>query len=239
MTQLACRYCAAAISSDVDFAMFGGKNGAGVYQAIINLIPPHDTYIEPFLGSGAVMRRKAPALRSIGIDLNSEALDEFEYGYPGALYHCDAIDFLRSFVPRDRTVIYCDPPYVHSTRTGHDRYKYEMTDDDHRRLLETLHFFRFTSCNVLISGYRNDLYEDHLFDWWSVNFQAMTRGGVRTETIWMNFQPGEVHYHTYAGKDFTDRQRIKRKAERWSANYRKLPPAERQAVLAAILSTDI
>lgn len=31
----------------------GGKNGSGVYQAIINLLPPHDTYIEGFLGTGA------------------------------------------------------------------------------------------------------------------------------------------------------------------------------------------
>ena len=38
----------------------GGKAGAGVYQTIINLMPPHDVYIEPFLGGGAVMRLKRP-----------------------------------------------------------------------------------------------------------------------------------------------------------------------------------
>jgi hypothetical protein len=47
----------------------GGKNGAGVYQTIINLMPPHEVYIEPFLGSGAVMRLKRPALLNIGVDL--------------------------------------------------------------------------------------------------------------------------------------------------------------------------
>jgi site-specific DNA-adenine methylase len=30
----------------------GGKGGAGVYQTIINNIPPHDTYIETHLGGG-------------------------------------------------------------------------------------------------------------------------------------------------------------------------------------------
>ena len=40
----------------------GGKNGAGVYQAIINQMPPHQTYIEGFLGSGAVLRMKKPAI---------------------------------------------------------------------------------------------------------------------------------------------------------------------------------
>jgi len=48
----------------------GGKNGAGVYQRIINLMPPHDTYVEPFLGGGAVMRLKRPATLNIGLDLD-------------------------------------------------------------------------------------------------------------------------------------------------------------------------
>ena len=30
----------------------GGKNGAGVYQKIINLMPPHDRYFEPLGGRG-------------------------------------------------------------------------------------------------------------------------------------------------------------------------------------------
>lgn len=47
----------------------GGKNGAGVYQRIISLMPPHDVYIEPFLGGAAVMRLKRPARLNIGIDL--------------------------------------------------------------------------------------------------------------------------------------------------------------------------
>lgn len=38
-----------------------------------------------------------------------------------------------------------------------------------------------------------------------------------------------------AGKNFTDRQRIKRKAARWAAKFAALPPAERVAVLSAIL----
>ena len=44
----------------------GGKNNC--YQQIINLIPPHDTYIEAFLGSGAVLRHKG-VVNNI-VDLN-------------------------------------------------------------------------------------------------------------------------------------------------------------------------
>jgi len=48
----------------------GGKGGAGVYQTIINNIPPHDTYIETHLGGGNILERKRPAARSVGIDLD-------------------------------------------------------------------------------------------------------------------------------------------------------------------------
>mgnify|MGYP006961072817 CR=1 FL=1 len=75
------------------------------------------------------------------------------------------------------------------------------------------------------------MYDDALSDWWSVDFQAMSRGGVRTETIWCNFEPGQTHYHTFAGKNFTDRQRIKRKAARWAKKFEALPIGERQALL--------
>ena len=47
---------------------FGGKSLSGIYQKLINMIPPHKTYIEPFLGGGAVLKFKRPALVSIGID---------------------------------------------------------------------------------------------------------------------------------------------------------------------------
>ena len=63
----------------------------------------------------------------------------------------------------------------------------------------------------------------------------MTRGGVRTETIWCNFEPKDIHYHTYAGKNYTERQGIQRKAERWANNFIKMSSGEQQAVLAAML----
>jgi DNA adenine methylase len=53
----------------------------------------------------------------------------------------------------------------------------------------------------------------------------------------MNYPADVMHWHSYAGENFTDRQRIKRKAERWAANFRDLPPGERLALLSAILGT--
>lgn len=217
----------------------GAKSGSGTFQAIIALMPPHETYVEPFLGSGAIMLKKAPAQHSIGIDLDSDAVRHFSEAYPSLsdeLFTTDALDYLANTKFDQSTLIYCDPPYVHSTRTSNHKYKHELKDFQHMILLKTL---KSLDCMVMISGYHSPLYERTLSDWFSTSFQSMTRGGVRTEYIWCNFQPGDVHYHTYAGKNRADRQRIKRKAERWASNYQLLPPAERQAILAAILSARV
>jgi site-specific DNA-adenine methylase len=214
---------------------FGAKSGSGVYQAIINLIPPHDTFIEAFLGSGVITQKKAPAQHTIGIDRDAEVLRQFSCAYPVETIHADFLEWIQDKNFDERTVIYCDPPYVHSTRSSQRRYRHELGDNGHHQLLDIL---QGLNCHVLLSGYKNPMYESKLADWWSFDFQAMTRGGVRTETVWCNFEPGEIHYHTYAGRDFTDRQRIKRKAERWANRYQTLPATERQAVLAALLTSD-
>lgn len=59
----------------------GSKGGSGVYQKIIAEMPPHDTYIETHLGSGAVMLRKPPAMHNVGIDIDAEPLKEFAHRY--------------------------------------------------------------------------------------------------------------------------------------------------------------
>ena len=66
----------------------------------------------------------------------------------------------------------------------------------------------------------------------------MTRGGVRTEKLWFNYTLDRVHWASYAGKNFTDRQRIKRKAQRWQKKYRGLPKAERLAIWAAMMAVE-
>ncbi len=50
----------------------GTKSGVGVFHTIINQMPPHRVYIEPFLGWGSIMKAKLPADRNIGIDINGD-----------------------------------------------------------------------------------------------------------------------------------------------------------------------
>ncbi len=66
---------------------FGSKATSGLCQAIIAMMPPHETYIETHLGGGAIMKRKPPALHNIGIDLDPRALAAFECNYPVQRIH--------------------------------------------------------------------------------------------------------------------------------------------------------
>ena len=77
-----------------------------------------------------------------------------------------------------------------------------------------------------------------LSDWRRVAVQVMTQAQVRTEVVWLNFTPQRMHWASHAGRNAAERQRIKRKATRWAQGYRKMPPAERIAVLSAILAVE-
>jgi len=74
----------------------GGKAGAGVFQKIINQIPPHDTLIEVCLGDGAITRRIRRARRSIGIDIDMATAAKFAGEVPDVeVYCCDGIEWLK------------------------------------------------------------------------------------------------------------------------------------------------
>ena len=214
---------------------FGSKATSGLCQPIVSMMPPHSTYIETHLGGGAVMKRKPPALRNVGIDRDERALEQFECDYPVELFHACAHRFIAEFEFQGSELIYADPPYLTSTRTSGRRYRFEYRKVDHVGLLELL---KAVPCQVMISGYPSALYDQQLHEWERVELQVMNRGGVRTEKVWMNFTINRVHWASFAGKNFTDRQRIKRKAASWGRRYQALPSAERVAVLAALMAVE-
>lgn len=266
----------------------GGKNGSGVYQRIINLMPPHEVYIEAFLGGAAVMRLKRPAAVNIGIDVDPRAVEMARLASVGpharsgdpagdlasfsvgrrrgasglargsaarrstlgenggargsASFHfiCgDAISFLETYPFEGRELVYCDPPYLMSTRTGRKLYgEHEMSDVDHRRFLRCAIAIS-QKCRVMISGYSSVLYARELRGWNATSFPSMTRGGTeRAEWLWFNFAPPvELHDYRYLGENWRERERIKRKKKRWTAKLERMPLLERHCLLAAIAET--
>lgn len=212
----------------------GGKGGAGVHQKIINLMPAHRVYIEPFIGGGNVYQRKKPAESSIVIDADVVPVEYWKNnaGASTAVIHGDAISFLSSYDWKGDELVYCDPPYVMAARSGRKIYRHEFTDKQHRDLVSLL---LKVPAAVMLSGYRNAIYDDMCRQWRRVDFQAMTRGGVRVESLWMNFDapavPAEL---TYLGKDYRERERIKRKKARWAEKLSKLPLAEQAAIMEVL-----
>lgn len=212
---------------------FGSKAGSNSFRTIIAQFPPHDTYIEAYLGTGTVLREKPPAARQIGIEIDPETIDTYAAGLPGEIHCGDALKFLAGFDfdSAGRTLVYADPPYLWSTRTSEKRYRHDYDARSHARLLQMI---ATLPCAVILSGYPSQLYDDALPGWRTLEFQAMTRGGVRTEKLWMNYPAGPVHWATFAGRDRTRRQNIKRKAARWRAKFAAMPEPERLAILAAL-----
>jgi len=214
---------------------FGSKATSGLCQPIIAMMPPHDTYIETHMGGGAIMKRKPPAQNNIGIDIDSRPLSNFDCRYPVNLINDCAHHFLAHYNYQGNELIYCDPPYLIQTRTSPRRYRFDYQEQDHIELLELLNTL---PRHIIVSGYPSPLYDDLLKGWQTTQLQVMNQGGVRTEKLWFNFTIDRVHWASYAGKNFTDRQRIKRKAQRWGKNYAALPKAERLAVLAAMMNVE-
>jgi len=220
----------------------GGKAGAGVYQTIINAMPPHDCYIEACVGGGAILLRKKPAFCSIAIDADARVARRWStIAKRGDIprlrvRHGDARSIIAELdeARSPRTLIYCDPPYVLSTRRSQARiYRHEMTEGQHRRLLSLLVTL---PCAVMVSGYRHALYDYLLADWRRIDFTAPTRGGPAIESLWMNFDPqARLHDYSYLGRTFRERERIKRKTARWVARINALPELERRALVRAML----
>lgn len=231
----------------------GGKNAAGVYQRIINLMPPHRVYIEPFLGGGTIMRLKRPAVMNIGVELDSWALEQFTAALAGndaaravaastmapnrgdvapRLITGDGLEFLARYKFLGDELVYCDPPYLLATRSGGRIYRYEFDELQHQRLLRVV---RRIPARVMISGYWSQMYASALKGWSSVTFDTMTRGRSASEWLWFNYpEPTALHDYSFLGVGFRERERIKRKKQRWTARLRKLAPLERQALLSVI-----
>lgn len=98
-----------------------------------------------------------------------------------------ALEVIRRF-NHPNVLIYADPPYVLSSRSGGKKqYKHEMSDEDHVELLEALKAHRGP---VLLSGYASSLYDNELKGW---NRETTTTTDQlsrrREEVLWMNFEP--------------------------------------------------
>jgi DNA adenine methylase len=112
----------------------------------------------------------------------------------------DALEVIGDYGRHPDVLLYCDPPYLLSTRSS-SNYRHELVSaDEHRDLADVL--LRCRS-SVVLSGYDSDLYRD-LYDaagWHRFEYGAWTGNGMRdgadktsgdrTEVLWSNRPIGE------------------------------------------------
>ena len=249
---------------------FGGKGASGVPQQIINIIPPHETLIIPFLGHCAITRTIKPAKNFLAFEKDFDVFQKWAFYYLGKkcfpdtwtqkikcthrtsvntieyetfieiINHC-SIGYLECLggpnsiidLEFNAPLIYCDPPYLLETRLSGTRYQHEMTKEDHERFLSAV---TKISAPVLVSHYKNDMYDSYLKNWNTINFMSQTRSGKpRRETVYFNYEkPTELHDYSFYGNNYKSREHNKLKAARLVAKFERMKPLEKNYYLNAL-----
>lgn len=107
-----------------------------------------------------------------------------------------ALDLIAKYGRHDDTLLFVDPPYLGTTRSGSswNGYLHEMRDEQqHRELAEAL---QQCAASVVLCGYPSDLYDRDLYAGWDRHTIAAStgQGGTwanRTEVLWSNRSLGQ------------------------------------------------
>lgn len=197
---------------------YGNKNIPGIIQKIINRIPKHDCYIELFAGGAATGNQLPITVPHYYFDPYPE-VQQFHLHYSSDNYHfinspwslqLQLLQFLQS---NYNSFIFCDPPYLHSTRNLSRTYAHELTESDH---LQFLKYILTVVSKVMIIHPRCELYDDALQSWQLYDVKLRYQNKTSNEGIWTNYIPANTELQTYkfAGNDCWQRQQFKRKATR-------------------------
>lgn len=91
-----------------------------------------------------------------------------------------------------KTLFYCDPPYLHETRSTTGEYHFEMTVQQHEELLGVL---AEIEGKFMLSGYPSDLYQQwqDRYGWQRHDYLIDNKASAgkvketKTESLWCNF----------------------------------------------------
>lgn len=109
----------------------------------------------------------------------------------------DIIDLIKKYDKID-TLFYLDPPYIYETRSQLNSYDYEMPDEKHKELVDTLINIKG---KVVLSGYNHPIYNKLLENGWErIILGEYAKRGQKTndgeldkgiEFIWVNYNVKE------------------------------------------------
>ncbi|EMO2483290.1 DNA adenine methylase [Citrobacter freundii] len=182
---------------------------------LIEQMPEHTCYVEPFGGAAGVLLRRMVVRACMGFGsaagiggqsgFRSDSKRKYATAahlwerYPENLAaicqrlqgviieNKDALVVMRAH-DAETTLHYIDPPYVPETRVqGNRYYNHEMTVEGHEQLLAVA---RTMTGMVMISGYDTEIYNDMLTGWTKTEKTSRISAGrgtkVRTECLWVN-----------------------------------------------------
>jgi DNA adenine methylase len=103
---------------------------------------------------------------------------------PVQIENKDAFTLIKEY-DRENVLMYIDPPYPRAVRNKNKLYRYEMTEDDHLRLLEAV---TGSKANIIISSYENSLYNHYLKGWYKdIKMTRDEACNQKTETVYRNY----------------------------------------------------
>lgn len=217
----------------------GGKNASGVYQFLINQIPPVDCIISGFLGHCGLLKNIKPATTMIGMDIDKKVIDTWaKSGTKITLINDNFLNQCQWINPVKfgKTLVFLDPPYLMESRSSHQKiYDYEFaTIQQHTELLQKAIKF---PCYVMITAYENELYDKILMPagFSKIHFAGQTRSGRRQETLYLNFpEPTELHDYTFFGNDYRARWNNKKISQRLIAQLSDMDALRRNFILSQV-----
>jgi DNA adenine methylase len=216
----------------------GGKGAERTIRVIINEIPPHERYIEPFVGGGAVVRTKRPATIN-EVWERDELIAEIWRNESPAWIKTRCIDSLKRLKKEPFTAndfLFIDPPYLSDT-IERDYYAHTLSYDQHIDLLQTL---KTCEAMVMICALPNVVYDHHLSNWRTIQYENVGRNGKQWEQIWMNYaKPTELHDHRFIGKNHRERELIRDRLQNMIAKIEAMPILERSALMERLRAASL
>ena len=192
-------------------------------------------------GSAAIS--KFLSVRSRGVaffinELDKEVTDRFVHRAGGIVTNVPAMDIIQKLISvpsGTETFVFLDPPYLKFVRPGSlDLYKYDMTYEDHYRLLLAVLDLK---CNCMIIHPQCKLYDLVLKSFRQVQVTVRYHNKTSHEIMYMNYAvPDRLLNYSVVGIDCWDRQRIKRKGDRLVKKITELPVLEQNYLIDRILS---
>lgn len=225
----------------------GGKSGEGVYQTVINEVPPIKVLVSLFAGNAGIERRidmkgGLVVLNDIDEEVYRRYCEIERYPPNGVLmapYNFDGLELLTQYLHKKdkrpgQTLIFADPPYLFESRSSQrDIYNHEWDYEKHVLFLKRVKEVSARGYKMAITHPMHILYASQLENWRTVDFESMTRAGTKfRDTLWLNYPPPEaLQDYRYWGGDYRKRENFKRLIKRNVKRVLEMPPIERNCLI--------